>query len=333
MLDGNAHYSPDGQWVAFNSMRNGPYDIWMVPTEGGAVRQITDLPHSFVYKANWSKDGRRITFNVSPLLGELWHMRADGLTQRVRVGEGWPAPVGVSPDGREVAFVAPSSAGMDIWKMAAEGGPWTQVTHMGLIRGYCASFSPDGKQIAFSSGEVGHFNLWTTAASGGQPNQITISPPEGSMGCGKWLPDGQYLVYTMGSTSHGIDIWKVPATGGPAQRIAGKKNNLYEPSFSPDGRHLAFVEFSRLSGRYEIWIQSLVDGEATFLTKGIAPAWSPDSNIWKIPADGGEPTPILVSPFSDSYPTWSADGQGIFFYRAAEDDIWIADIGAAVGLP
>ncbi|MFT7693861.1 MAG: TolB protein [Candidatus Latescibacterota bacterium] len=346
-------FSPDGQWVAFSSLRNGPYDIWVAPTEGGAAQQITDLPHSLAYKANWSGDGRRITFNASPLLGELWHMRADGsqpqrLAQGIRVGEGWRAPVGVSPDGRQVAFVAPSSAGMDIWSMAAAGGPWTQVTHMGLIRGYCASFSPDGKQIAFLAGNPGNFNLWTIALSGGEPNQITISPPEESMGCGKWSPDGQYLVYHMNKAPQGRDIWKVPATGGPTQRIVDRKNEVWDPDLSPNGQHLVFTERTRPSIGFDIWIQSIVDGEATFLTKGVSPAWSPDgreilfagglaltaeSNIWKISADGGEPTPILVSPFSDSYPTWSADGQGIFFYRAAEDDIWIADIGAAVGSP
>src|SRR5438874_333164 len=34
-------YSPDGKWIAFASKRNGNWDIYAIPADGGAARQLT----------------------------------------------------------------------------------------------------------------------------------------------------------------------------------------------------------------------------------------------------------------------------------------------------
>src|ERR1051326_3233155 len=34
-------FSPDGQWIAFSSNREGNYDVYVVPATGGEPRQLT----------------------------------------------------------------------------------------------------------------------------------------------------------------------------------------------------------------------------------------------------------------------------------------------------
>ena len=54
-------FSPDGQWVAFASRRNGNWDIFAVPATGGAARQLTwHAGHE--QPTGWSPDGKKILF-------------------------------------------------------------------------------------------------------------------------------------------------------------------------------------------------------------------------------------------------------------------------------
>ncbi|HWI60812.1 MAG TPA: S9 family peptidase [Symbiobacteriaceae bacterium] len=69
------------------------------------------------------------------------------------------------------------------------------------------------------------------------------------------------------------------APGTPAARFTGGENDS-TPRFSPDGSQLAFL--SRRSGQPQIWVMSLLGGEARQLTKvqgGIGEyAWAPDGS-------------------------------------------------------
>src|SRR5262245_32218323 len=39
--DINPRFSPDGKWIAFSSDRNGSLDVFLIPSEGGAVKELT----------------------------------------------------------------------------------------------------------------------------------------------------------------------------------------------------------------------------------------------------------------------------------------------------
>src|SRR5689334_2878556 len=59
--EANPIFSPDGQWVAFASKRNGNWDIFATPASGGVARQLTwhsgnETPQG------WSPDGRKVLF-------------------------------------------------------------------------------------------------------------------------------------------------------------------------------------------------------------------------------------------------------------------------------
>ena len=105
----------------------------------------------------------------------------------------------------------------------------------------------------------------------------------------------------------------------------------YEPAWSPDGRHLAFI--SNRTGALKLWTMAADGSDPRQLTTGVdeddAPAWSPDgrriayvsmrggdAEIFVVNADGTAPRRLTTSPGDDIHPQWSPDGRRLLFKSA-----------------
>jgi dipeptidyl aminopeptidase/acylaminoacyl peptidase len=102
-------------------------------------------------------------------------------------------------------------------------------------------------------------------------------------------PDGKWLVYAVtvpdvAENKSRSAIWLQPAGGGPARRLTAGQNRDTEPSFSPDGRSVAFLS-NREGG----------------------------SQIWTIALGGGEPRAAVAFPADVSHFRWSPDGAFFVF--------------------
>ena len=60
-LDAYPLFSPDARWIAFSSLRNGNWDIFVVPATGGAARQMTFSSNAEI-ASDWSPDGKTLLF-------------------------------------------------------------------------------------------------------------------------------------------------------------------------------------------------------------------------------------------------------------------------------
>jgi TolB protein len=71
-------FSPDGKWLAIVAQRNGHFNLWRLPTEGGEQQQLTSKP-AYDDGPDYSPDGKWIYFN-SDRSGswDIWRMPADG---------------------------------------------------------------------------------------------------------------------------------------------------------------------------------------------------------------------------------------------------------------
>jgi len=61
-MDDNPIWSPDGNWIAFSTNRNGSVDIYVVPADGGQSKRITsfsntEIPTDFTPTASRSSSG------------------------------------------------------------------------------------------------------------------------------------------------------------------------------------------------------------------------------------------------------------------------------------
>ena len=66
-MDFNPQYSPDGERVAFVSSRGGKPQVYLIRTDGGEAKQLTNMPNG-VNGFSWSPDGKSLAL-VSSRLG------------------------------------------------------------------------------------------------------------------------------------------------------------------------------------------------------------------------------------------------------------------------
>jgi Tol biopolymer transport system component len=71
-------WSPDGEWIAFRSIREGNHDIYIVRPDGSDATNVTDHP-ALDLEPDWSPDGKWIVFG-SDRSGstDLYMIRPDG---------------------------------------------------------------------------------------------------------------------------------------------------------------------------------------------------------------------------------------------------------------
>ena len=123
-------FSPDGQWIAFSSDRDGNLDVYVVPAAGGTPKQLTQ--HSADDTVlGWSPDSKTVLFasnRAEDFTGQLYTVGLDG---------GMPANVGAdmgvwasfSPDGSKLAI---NRHGQSYWRKYYRGSNQTDVTIMDI---------------------------------------------------------------------------------------------------------------------------------------------------------------------------------------------------------
>ncbi|MEW6752506.1 MAG: hypothetical protein AB1505_16190 [Candidatus Latescibacterota bacterium] len=179
--------------------------------------------------------------------------------------------------------------------------------------------------------------------------QFTTHPATDRAPC--WSPDGRWLAFSS-DRSGDLDIWIVPAEGGPARQVTRTPQvDDYVPRWSPDGTHISFNSGPLLG---ELRRMPAAGGPSVLLADGRGvdsrwgAAWSPDGRwlayvaargVWKIPAAGGTPLPVTTGELAAagysefSGPSWSADGRAIAFGCALGGRAHVWTVPASGGAP
>jgi len=180
----------------------------------------------------------------------------------------------VSPDGRYVAFEISRGQDTEIHVHDVVRGTTTRLTQEGSD--FSPTWHPDSRQLAVSSTtEQGVQGIFLKDLGGSERLLVPRPMPTTLVRNSSWSPDGSVLAYTV-QTGSQHDIWVTTTGDTPSARplIAGPAEE-HTPSFSPDGRWLAYV--SSESGRREVYVRRYPQGErlAVSTDGGQGPAWGP----------------------------------------------------------
>jgi dipeptidyl aminopeptidase/acylaminoacyl peptidase len=286
--------------------------VWIVPLEGGAPRQITQDGESN-QRPRWSPDSKRIAY-LSDRGGssQIWMMDPDGGNAKQVTNLATEADGHLfSPDGKNLVFTS---------AVYPECGADDACNQKNLD----AEKAGKVKARIYTELLYRHWNAWqgkrrshllVTPVAGGAIRDLTPGtrdvPPFSLGGSDDYdiSPNGQEVCYSMNAdpvpaASTDSDLYVVSIAGGQPVKITITPGADSNPRYSPDGKYLAWRAQLRAgyeSDRWRLMTLERSSGKVANLTESLdrwvnSFTWSPDSgSIFFTTSDRGR-QPIQVIP-------------------------------------
>ncbi len=331
--------SPDGRWVVVPvtepayDHKDEIADLWLVASDGQTPPRRLTSAKGKESNPTWSPDGRQIAFSARREGDEAAQLYvldlAGGEARRLP-----PITLGArspqwSPDGRWLLFqgMAFRSATNDAGNRLLEDERTKAKSKVRIYESF-----PVRRWDKWLDDQQTH--VWIVPSDGSSPARDLLSGTALAAGIGfrgvgdegasdtlqpEWSPDSQSIVITATTTFHEsahaqsvLSLYQVHLAGDEPRRLTPLDDNYTNPSFSPDGRQLAFLANGTAGNVYYAldrlavvrwpWDGQIKSLTATFDRSVAGFAFAPDSRtlfftaedagylrIWSLPVAGGEP--------------------------------------------
>ncbi|MEM6288206.1 MAG: winged helix-turn-helix domain-containing protein [Bacteroidota bacterium] len=352
--DHSPAWSPDGEEIAFaRCSTTGACGIYTVESEaGGAERLIVDTELA-VQDLTWSPDGQMLAFSgrrgrqgaYSLHLLPLDGSNTRRLTSPTSTYPGDLDPA-FSPDGRQLAFVRTAIDGrQDVAVVTVQGGRVRRLAREQKgVTGL--DWTANGRDVVYAANREGAAGLWRVSAQGGEPQWIALGADGGEIASPSVARRGGGVAFARQMVRS--QIVEVNPDGGVTQQLLQSTRDDRQPAASPNGQDIAFI--STRSGTHEVW-KAWPDGQNAERMSSFdgarvsAPRWSPDGRSIAVSARaegnadiflvlaGGETRALTRHPSDDVAPSWSADGEWIYFASNRGDEWQIYRVPTSGGDP
>ncbi len=294
---GNKAFSRDGKQVAYDTAKDGAYEVRIRNLDGSGLRTVYSEKGFYAMPLEWSPEGGSVLALRRDLSTEPIQLAlistSDGL---VRVLKTMPPSsfvyqtASVSPDGQSVAFSyvregSPPHA--DLFVMKADGRDEVVVAgHPAEDR--LLQWTQDGRGLLFLSDRSGTWDIWTVDIAGGtqqgEPKllkrdfgadaEVLGIAPNGSLYYRTDTPLGRLFCGA-------IDLETGKVIEQPEPVPMRYTSPVVMPTWSPDGKNLAYISHQNRFGTGVLTIRSATTGEERFPSprlRSVFPiSWAPDS--------------------------------------------------------
>ena len=357
-LDGPAvffAYSPDGNKIRFSYRKDSRvWRLWEMSSKGDNLHELLPdwRPDLSIWNGRWTPDGAffvflvtgsDLRFTILTAPSQIWAIdERDGLfrrpsplpTQLTTGPETWSSPF-PSRDGRQI-FAESTDRRGDLLRYDLKTKQLEP--YLNGVSAEMLNFSADGRTVIYTSYPAGMLSRSNKDGSGIQ--QVSKAPDHYSASP-RISPDGSRIVFVdfaEGPGSLKASMYLVPSRGGvPVQVLPDDAEDQFDPTWSPDGKKLAFAPraFSQtkpIDRATEVRIVDLATKEVSYLPappkRARSPRWSPDGNSIVCQTVPGELMPddglqvfdfktakwkVILQGQSAQWPTWSPDGEWIYF--------------------
>jgi len=364
--DINPLWAPDGGAIAFTRVTGESVELRLISPLGGPERKIAErreitrrFKSTILHASDWSPDSKWLaisdtTSSQNPV-GLFLLSPESGEKRRITTppaGVNGDGNAAFSPDGKTIAFVRYGSGGASDLYLASLAGdaPRRLTFDNATIRKL--AWMPDGREILFLSNRSGSgfSSLWRIPAAGGAPALVESAGTDLT----SFAISRRRNRIAWSQTIANTKVWQLELAGTttskqPAKTLISSTRQDCSPQFSPDGRKIAFA--SNRGGSWEIWVCDSDGQNAAPLTSFNhlitgSPRWSPDgrqivfdaraedsADIYVVNVEGGNPRRLTAEPSEDIVPSWSRDGQWIYFCsnRSGGLQIWKMSAKASSG--
>jgi Tol biopolymer transport system component len=319
--DGLPTFSPNGRFIAFVSDEGGKWAIWAMNADGSGRRKLFDLNGGYGRGETYDWTTERISWAPSAIPAPT-----PTPTATPTVAVSFP------PTGR-LLFARRIEGDTYLYIMGGDGSAPGRFTD-NLLGDPKADYSWVTKRFVFTrKGE--HWQIYVMDEGG--TNLRNVSNNEWNDSAPAWSPNGKRVAFTSDRDGN-VEIYVMNAdpsavsgdSGSGVTRLTNNEANDLLPSWSPDGKRIAFV--SDRDGNAEIYVMNADGSGQTNMTNNsagdFAPSWSLDGmriafssnrdgneEVYVMNADGSQLRNLTNSIFPENFPAWSPDGHWIAFSR------------------
>jgi tricorn protease len=257
--DSSPRFSPDGASIAFVSVRSGTSEVWIIPAQGGAARQVTSFSGGDTL-CGWTPDGRIVFLSSRGLWSsDLYVCASDGLTPPVQLtrDDHYNSANGVQlPDGGWVYARGTGNwwrkgyrgtAQYDLWRIFP-GGHHERLTDF-KGNDLWPMLGADGKTVYYVCSEDGTDNIYSLNLSTRGRKQLThytedgVQFPSIAMGTDQIIYEWNAKLYTVrpGQTPKPLQLTLAGESKDNWQSKQAFSNQVEDFAVSPNGKYAVFI--------------------------------------------------------------------------------------------